>query len=494
MDSAPIPSSLTITSKMRCVLVLICAWVTIAYAQNAKVTIDVSQPVHFVTPEYISFNFDWWPDSFFWPAWWHSSVENMTLSPDLVYLAKQLTPAHLRIGGTEGDIVVYQTPQSPICPPVPVPGNYCLTMERWDQINQFARESGATIAFGLNAMNGRKGPNDRMDTTNIREFLQYTSQKAEYANTIFGFEFGNELNLGNKVNPQPYAEDLKVVRGYIDEFWAHVPAQRRPRLVADDATPNPQHWEELMPLMEDSIDAATWHLYDGYGRDPNLPNLAWNLTFLQRTNSFADAQLAAAGSFVKKGGHVWVGETAMAYSSGQNGTTNTYISGPWWIYQLGTLARTHTTQCRQTLRGGMYELVDKYSGKPNPDWWTALIWKRTMGSGVLDTSSSDPELQAFAHCGAQAGVSVAFINLNPTQAITVTFDGVDSMVPRQEYHLTPVGAENSQVMALNGNTLSYENGSLSPVTPKIVTDASVPFVVEPHTYGFVVFPNAKSPC
>ncbi len=56
------------------------------------------------------------------------------------------------------------------------------------------------------------------------------------------------------------------------------------------------------------------------------------------------------------------------HATGRNGTTNTFLSCPWYLVQLGMLASTHTVQCRQTLRGGYYELVDKYTNTPNPDW------------------------------------------------------------------------------------------------------------------------------
>ena len=70
-----------------------------------------------------------------------------------------------------------------------------------------------------------------------------------------------------------------------------------------------------------------------------------------------------------------VGETAMAWHSGQNGTTDSFLSGPWWISQLAGLAPTHDYQCRQTLLGGYYELIDKWTVTPNPDYWSGLICK-----------------------------------------------------------------------------------------------------------------------
>jgi heparanase len=56
----------------------------------------------------------------------------------------------------------------------------------------------------------------------------------------------------------------------------------------------------------------------------------------------------------------------MAWHSGRDNVTNTYLSGPWFISQLGSLAATHAFQCRQTLIGGYYELINKTTLAPNP--------------------------------------------------------------------------------------------------------------------------------
>lgn len=151
----------------------------------------------------------------------------------------------------------------------------------------------------------------------------------------------------------------------------------------------------------------------------------------------------------------------MAWHSGRNNTTNTFMSCPWYMTQLGLLAPTHSVQCRQvsglrivsvtsllmpplfafqTLQGGWYELVDKWTQTPvcapdfvvlltllcanslfslptdqNPDFWVAHLWKRTMGTGVLqgkldNSTGSTGDLFLFPHCAAGTpGVSNSVI-------------------------------------------------------------------------------------
>jgi heparanase 1 len=200
------------------------------------------------------------------------------------------------------------------------------------------------------------------------------------------------------------------------------------------------------------------------------------------------------------------GETAMAWHSGANGTTNTFRDGPWMIAQLGTFAASHTVQCRQTLQGGYYELINKYTMSPNPDYWTAMLWKMTMGQGALPTYSGNADVLAFAHCTQPglagvppgSGISFAVVNLSNSTAYALTVTGMSEAAAalRLEYMLSaPGGQVNSSRMLLNGAPLAYGGpGRLTPLTPAVVNNASAPLVLQPQTYGFVVFPLAANPC
>jgi heparanase len=457
-------------------------------------SIDATRVVHSVAPEYISFNFDWHLNTEEPPAWVNSSVLAINLTdPNLRTLTAALSPAHLRIGGSEGDNVTYAFGGAPC----PANTSFCLTPARWAEIVEFASATGVSIAFGLNAMAGRPA-GGHWDPSSAAAFLAACAAANLTApGTLFAFEFGNELEY--KVNNTAYAEDVVGLRATLDALWpAGGAAGPRPKLIANDENPSVPTWNTILPIAGPSMDIATWHLYDGYGLDPTLPGKAWDRGFLDTTVSTAAPLLKAAAGFLAGGGQIAVGETAMAWHSGQNGTTNGYLSGPWFITQLGYLASTHAFQCRQTLLGGNYELVDKWTLTPNPDYWTALLWKRVMGAGVLAATSNSSDVIAFAHCGGPAaggGVAVAWVNLANETSYTVDVTGLaaGAPVPRHEYHLTAVPGDYRGI-ALNGAQLTYAGGALSPTPPVVVTDPSVPLVLAPHTYGFVVFPAAPSPC
>ncbi len=260
-----------------------------AQASPPALTITVAPQavVHSVDPEYVSFNLDWHLYNEEYPAWTNSSILNVTLfDPNFLTLTAALAPAHLRIGGSEvghrppallwhgflrapvpavrhrcrvlavawqGDDVIYELPGQP-CPPNT---QFCLTMQRWDEINAFAIKVGVSIAFGLNAMYGR--PKDgHVDIEQIAGFLNYTAARRNYT-ALWGFEFGNELQEATNVTA--YSQDIIAVRGLIDELWGDLLPAQRPKLVANDENPNAGYWTSMLPIVGQAIHAATWHLY-----------------------------------------------------------------------------------------------------------------------------------------------------------------------------------------------------------------------------------------
>jgi len=215
--------------------------------------------------------------------------------------------------------------------------------------------------------------------------INYTAAKGYNVTTLAAFEFGNELQ--GKISAETYSEDLLRVRALINAAWPD--ARSRPTLVANDENPDAGYWASMLPLVGDAISAATWHMYCGYGLDPNLANDAWNHMFMACIDKTASPLLSAGKQWSSDtGGSFWVGETAMAWHSGRDNVTNTFLSTPWWLTQLGTLSATHAVQCRQTLVGGYYELINRTAMQPNPDFWAALLWKRVMGPCRLSASNS----------------------------------------------------------------------------------------------------------
>ena len=177
-------------------------------------------------------------------------------------------------------------------------------------------------------------------------------------------------------------------------------------------------------------------------------------------------------------------------------------------------ASGHGAYCRQTLVGGHYSLLDYFSYEPNADYYSLLLWTRLMGKNVLATASASREpienvlsLRAYAHCSAagKGGVTVVLINLSNITAVNVDNISLDSSGQnllassrREEYIFS--SAANSTVetdvliskkVKLNGQLLKVsEDFGVPALNPFVVEDPQSPMIMQPLTYGFVVFPQA----
>lgn len=180
-------------------------------------SVDTTAVVHTVSPRYVSAGVDWHTNAEEVPAWNQSSAMVIDLeNQDFKALAAAFAPAHLRIGGSEGDCIVYEVSGGD-CAAYPMEPNtfcynnsegsgfagaFCLSMQRFDALVDFAVAAGWSVAFGLNAMLGRGGnASQPMDTRNVRALLQRVHDKnssAAFAHLLdFGKVSANTYHLAN---------------------------------------------------------------------------------------------------------------------------------------------------------------------------------------------------------------------------------------------------------------------------------------------------------
>ena len=112
-----------------------------------NITVSLGVAVAHTSRSLVSFNFDWHPGVVD-PSWDHNASA-MTIdlhSPLLRAAAAALAPGHLRIGGSQGDMIVYDVEGDGCGPasgaPQPVQPAFCLSMGRWRELVAFAQDSG----------------------------------------------------------------------------------------------------------------------------------------------------------------------------------------------------------------------------------------------------------------------------------------------------------------------------------------------------------------
>ena len=183
---------------------------------------------------------------------------------------------------------------------------------------------------------------------------------------------------------------------------------------------------------------------------------------------------------------VWLGETGHAQCGGEPGVSDRYITGFWWLDELGQMAaRGQQITMRQALIGGSYTLLRPDGLVPTPDFFNSVLWQRLMGDTVLQTTSSDPMLRAYAHCtrGQAGAVTLLLLNLDPARAATIEADA------HIDYVLTAPDLL-SETTSLNGTLLEVASDGVVPETPGVLRRG--PIEIGPRSYGFFVLPGAEA--
>ncbi|CAM0942781.1 unnamed protein product [Alopecurus aequalis] len=510
---------------------------TTAAAVREAVAVDARAPVAETDSAFVCATLDWWPPEkcdYGTCAWGLASLLNLDLSSKILLNAvKAFSPIKLRLGGSLQDLVVYGTgntgePCLPFTKNVSAMFGFtqgCLPMHRWDELSAFFHKAGAQIIFGLNALNGRVPmPDGSMggpwDYTNAESFIRYTVDKGY---DMHGWELGNELSgtgVGTRIDADQYAADVITLNQVVEKAYQG----SKPLVLAPGGFFDPGWFTELVAKTKpNQMDVITHHIYNlGPGVDTHLIDKILDPSYLDgEASTFSNLQgiLKSTGTSAV----AWVGEAGGAYNSGHHLVTDAFVFSFWYLDQLGMSAKYDTkSYCRQTLVGGNYGLLNTTTFEPNPDYYSALLWHRLMGTKVLSTTfNGTNKIRAYTHCARNSeGITLLLINLsgNSTHHIYVTSEGAhDGVHPysmkkqhrrfkhfpklseaakltREEYHLTPKdGNLQSQHMLLNGNVLATDANGGIPMLEPVQVEGTGPITVGPYSIVFAHIPSFYAP-
>lgn len=514
--------------------------------EDAIIKVDGATTVAETDANFICATLDWWPHdkcNYNHCPWGYSSVINMDLSHPLFAKAiEAFEHLRIRIGGSLQDQVLYDIgPLRSPCHPFRKMNDGlfgfskgCLRMSRWDELNRLFSQTGVILTFGLNALYGRqqirKGAWAGVwDSSNTQNFIKYTISKGYQ---IDSWEFGNELSgsgVGASVNAEQYGKDLINLKAIINKLYNN--SNVKPLLVAPGGFYEQDWYAKLLQVSGSStVNVVTHHIYNlGAGVDPNLVSKILNPHYLSRveeTFKSLDKTLQTWGPWAS----AWVGESGGAYNSGGHLVSNTFVNSFWYLDQLGMASKYHTkVYCRQTLIGGNYGLLNTTTLVPNPDYYSALLWHRLMGKGVLAVdSNTSPFLRSYAHCSkGKAGITLLLINLSNQTTFQINVENsmnlnlfvkkttmyrgsafmrglkksaswigskADEQLFREEYHLTPKdGYLRSQTMVLNGMPLELTDDGNIPSLNPVRLNLNAPIFINPLSIAFIAFPNFDAP-
>jgi hypothetical protein len=405
-------------------------------------------------------------------------------NPKLRMLAAALGPAYLRVSGTWANTTYFADTDEP--PSRPPPGfTGILTRRQWGYVVRFAQAVNAQIVTSFAASD--RNAAGRWKAKQARRLITYTSS---IGGRIAAAEFINEPDLVASGDTHAgydvaaYIRDFALFRSLIKSTSPDTlilgPAVAGESPIASD----------LLAATARGLDAISYHYYNTVSQrcdGTTAPEKALSEDWLSGT----DRSLSFFGALRDRfapGKPIWLTETADA-ACGGNPWAVSFADTFRYLDQLGRLARSGVQiVMHNTLAASDYGLLDEATLQPRPKYWGALLWRRLMGTSVLDPGvPAHPKLHVYAHCqrAVPGGVSLLVINTDEEASRSLKLP-----VASVRYTLDAATLSDG-VVRLNGNTLTLSDQDELPIL------AGVPLAAEtvtfaPTTMTFLAIPGAAN--
>jgi heparanase 1 len=426
--------------------------------------------------------------------------------PRLRKLAAALGPAYMRVSGTWANTTWFQDSDAP-APSTPPKGfGGVLTRAQWKSVVDFAKAVDAGIVTSFATSTGTRDARGVWTPIQAQKLLDYT---AAVGGSIAAAEFMNEPTIAAMGGAPPgydaaaYGRDLAVFRPFAKRAAPGMlllgPGSVAEGPMFGDAPPagNMQilKSEDLLAAAGPVFDAFSYHFYGAVSKRcaalgasaQTTPAAALSAEWLSRSGRVEEFYKKLRDRF-EPGKPLWITETADA-ACGGNPWAPTFLDSFRYLDQLGTLAKRGVqVVAHNTLAASDYGLLDENSLAPRPNYWSALMWRKFMGTTVLDAGSASADgLHLYAHClrGIPGGVAILAINTNRAAA-----QSLELPVPADRYTLTARTLEAASVQ-LNGNDIKLGAGdSLPRITG--VPAPSGRLSLDPASITFLAIPAAKN--
>jgi hypothetical protein len=405
-------------------------------------------------------------------------------NPRLRMLAAALGPAYLRVSGTWANTTYFaDTDQPPSLPPAGFKG--ILTRKQWLGVVGFARSADAQIVTSFAIGPGTRDADGVWMPDQARSLLGYTHA---IGGKISAAEFMNEPNL-TAISGAPdgydapaYGRDFKRFRLLMKS------ASPKTMILGPGAAGEDANIARLLAASGRGMDAYSYHYYGTlsercHGTSRPEDELSEDrLSDTQRSFSFHQA----LRNRFAPGKPIWLTETADA-ACGGNPWAVSFLDTFRYLDQLGRLARDGVQiVMHNTLAASDYGMLNEHTFEPRPKYWGALLWRRLMGTTVLDAGVPiEAGLHVYAHCqrDAPGGVSLLVINTDRRVPYTLMLS-----VPSMRYTIDAPDLSNTEVR-LNGNVLKLGAGDRLPAIEGASAAAGIR-TFEPATITFLAMPGA----
>jgi len=421
-------------------------------------------------------------------------------NPRLRKLAAALGPAYVRVSGTWMNSTYFQDSDDPVPAQPPAGFNSVLTRQQWKGVIDFAHAVNARIVTSFAMSTGTRDAAGVWTSKVAQAFMAYTKSAG---GSITAAEFMNEPTFASVggapkgYDAQAYARDFVVFQA-----WAksNAPGMRimGPGGIGEGTPLAPPFMhlltsEGILKATGPVFEIFSYHSYGAVSSRCAVTTLeigttkeaALSVDWLSRAAS-AEAFYAALRDRYEPGKPIWNSETAQAACGGDRWAA-TFLDTFRYLNQLGSLARVGVqVHMHNTLNASDYGLLDEKTLEPRPDYWAALLWRKLMGSTVLDPGPSpSANLHLYAHCLRDRPGGVALLAINADKdseqrlQLPLSADG---------YTLTAAELTSSTI-DLNGKRLDLGPDDVLPVL-RGDTVPSGTVAIAPASIMFLAFPNA----
>lgn len=423
-------------------------------------------------------------------------------------LAAALGPAYVRVSGTWANSTWFHDSYTPAPPQPPEGFGGVLTRKQWRGVLDFTRavSGGLVTSFAVSA--GVRDASGVWTPVEAKKFLSFTQSAGV---PIVAAEMFNEPSFASiggapkGYDAQAYGRDFKVFRAFVAKAAPKM-IVLGPGSVGEPGMDTPLltlRTPDMMAASGPGLDAFSYHFYGGASQRCLRPGMKPQVTI---DNALSDEWLSLTDrdeAFYAKmrdqyltGKPLWLTETAEAACGGDPWAA-TFIDSFRYLNQLGTLAK-HNVQAviHNTLAASDYALLDEDTLNPRPNYWAALLWRRLMGTIVLDAdpkaapsgTPSTPGLYLYAHClrNRSGGVALLAINASREHAAQLALPQAS-----ERYVLASDNLTSSQV-SLNGVDLAVTPQGSLPVLVGTPTPAGK-ITLAPTTIAFFTIEGAGNP-
>ena len=402
-------------------------------------------------------------------------------NPRLRKLAAALGPAYLRVSGTWQNTTYFQDSDD-AAPSTPPKGfNGVLTRKQWKGVIDFSHAVDAKIISSFATSMGTRDDAGAWSPDQASRWLAYTKS---IGGTIAAAEYMNEptfaafAGVPKGYDAAAYARDIAVFVPFIRKTAPEM-VILGPGSIGEGIplAPGPASLQMLKSeeMLKDTgpvFDVFSYHFYGtvsqrcaaAMGGDAGTtPDAALTDDWLSRTDT-VEAFYAGLRDKFLPGKAIWLTETAQAACGGDK-WASTFIDTFRYLNQLGTLSqRGVQVVAHNTLAASDYGLLDEKNFTPRPDYWAALLWRRLMGTTVLNPGDSpNPKLKLYAHCLRNIPGGVALLAINTDRSAP---HSLDIPIAAERYTLTAPSLLDT-VVQLNGTELKLGPERRPPATGRI---------------------------